>query len=852
MVSLQSGNSQKLLHSKKVNLKAYTLAEIVVSLGIIGIIITIFFNVLIVSLKITFKNIARSSTREEITTVTNLISKDLRNAIVVSDCGQTAVSEYCELVVDNEEVRWEKCSSDPERICKVDVESGNVVYQSDENFKLTTLTFENSFSDTSSNVSQKVILLTLVADHVNPDTNVNNVVRQTAISTRNYELHAGTSIIDPSTSLCGNGVKEAGEECDDGNSVATDACNNSCRITDRCGNGLIEVGEPCDDGNSINTDACTNACALARCGDGYTQSGRGEQCDDGNTNDFDNCKNTCTFPICGDGVKNGTEQCDDGNSNNLDACTTACLNARCGDGHIQTSNNEQCDDANTNDNDSCSNTCRAMHSFQGSSFAYKRQYTVNNPQTVQTNFDLLFTVNTQELIAAGQMQADCGDIRFSNSAGTNLNYYIESGCNTVTTQVWARIPSLVTGNNTVFMYYGNASIANGTMNWAGSNTLIGMFNNSCPIGWTTNATLNARRFPLGSIAPGSTGGATTHDHFYPASITSQFYSTYVWAKQGGDWRAVGAPHLHGMGGQNVDAASNYPAYRDVIFCNYNIANGIPNTVPTNYIGLLEALPGGWARDASFDSRYPLGHTVSGGVGGSNTHVHTESSTTGWNDYAQGIQSGADGQMSQHFHYYSFTTNAAASYPPYYTMLFANPSSDTLLPQGGITGIFTGASLPPLGWTAHPVLNGGYIPFGSATPGIANAGVLNQHTHYYTGNTGINIDYYGIAGVIPNVNPATGIAWYAVHTHTFSGYTGTVNGTAMPPYLGVYYGRRSNDFTSKSFTMVLAMDPEGLEFDEVLANLIQWKELVSTPEYINLELVASGDIRKKTKGKETNS
>ncbi len=59
-----------------------------------------------------------------------------------------------------------------------------------------------------------------------------------------------------------------------------------------CGNGIKEAGEQCDDGNQDNTDACTNICENARCGDGYTQSG--EQCDDGNTRNGDGCSALCT------------------------------------------------------------------------------------------------------------------------------------------------------------------------------------------------------------------------------------------------------------------------------------------------------------------------------------------------------------------------------------------------------------------------------------------------------------------------------------------------------------------------------------------------------------------------------
>ncbi|MEM6927841.1 MAG: DUF4215 domain-containing protein [Myxococcota bacterium] len=50
-----------------------------------------------------------------------------------------------------------------------------------------------------------------------------------------------------------------------------------------CGNGLVEDDEACDDGNDRNRDACTNACEEAFCGDGYLWD-QVEQCDDGELN----------------------------------------------------------------------------------------------------------------------------------------------------------------------------------------------------------------------------------------------------------------------------------------------------------------------------------------------------------------------------------------------------------------------------------------------------------------------------------------------------------------------------------------------------------------------------------------
>ncbi len=137
--------------------------------------------------------------------------------------------------------------------------------------------------------------------------------------------------------LCGDGVREGTEVCDDGDQNNTNACKNDCTANTGndpvCGNGVKEGTEQCDDGNTNNTDSCTNSCTVNTpppvCGNG-TREGT-EQCDDGNTNNTDACKNDCTSntgndPVCGNGVKEGTEQCDDGDQNNNNLCRTDCTN----------------------------------------------------------------------------------------------------------------------------------------------------------------------------------------------------------------------------------------------------------------------------------------------------------------------------------------------------------------------------------------------------------------------------------------------------------------------------------------------------------------------------------------------
>ncbi len=117
-----------------------------------------------------------------------------------------------------------------------------------------------------------------------------------------------------------------------------------------CGDGVLDAGEACDDGNSTNTDGCTNECAIQTgyacrgtpsvchavvCGDGFVDAG--EACDDGNTTAGDGCSATCTVQAnygchgepsicsqgCGNGVIDTGEECDSYGVANT-RCTATC------------------------------------------------------------------------------------------------------------------------------------------------------------------------------------------------------------------------------------------------------------------------------------------------------------------------------------------------------------------------------------------------------------------------------------------------------------------------------------------------------------------------------------------------
>jgi len=129
-----------------------------------------------------------------------------------------------------------------------------------------------------------------------------------------------------SVGLCGNGVVDEEEQCDDGDlnsDTEPDACRSTC-TTAGCGDGVVDSAEACDDGeqnSDTDADACRSTCVAAGCGDGVVDTG--EACDDGAQNSdtaADGCRTTCGLHTCGDGVIDSGEECDSG-----PGCNSQCV-----------------------------------------------------------------------------------------------------------------------------------------------------------------------------------------------------------------------------------------------------------------------------------------------------------------------------------------------------------------------------------------------------------------------------------------------------------------------------------------------------------------------------------------------
>lgn len=102
--------------------------------------------------------------------------------------------------------------------------------------------------------------------------------------------------------LCGNGVIDSGEACDDEiNDGSYGGCEPGCQASAGfCGDGIPQLQrEACDDGVNVGGyDGCLPGCAGFDefCGDGVLALEEGEVCDDSNSDLTDGCLPNCQVP----------------------------------------------------------------------------------------------------------------------------------------------------------------------------------------------------------------------------------------------------------------------------------------------------------------------------------------------------------------------------------------------------------------------------------------------------------------------------------------------------------------------------------------------------------------------------
>src|SRR5581483_9009959 len=185
---------------------------------------------------------------------------------------------------------------------------------------------------------------------------------------------------------------------------------------------------------------------------------------------------------------------------------------------------------------------KAEAAWFNDSWAYRQAITatVTSSSSDTTNLDTLITVNTSALISS-KLQSSCQDLRFTNQAGVQLPYYIDSGCNTTTTKIWVRV-DLVPKNTTtytMYMYYGNPSAVAATdpiTFWAYKNLVGYWTQNESSWNGTANEVKDASPQGNNAFAQCSGGGCSV-----PSTTTGKFSNGGSFSKTGSVEKHVNIP-----------------------------------------------------------------------------------------------------------------------------------------------------------------------------------------------------------------------------------------------------------------------------------------------------------------------
>jgi len=98
-------------------------------------------------------------------------------------------------------------------------------------------------------------------------------------------------------------------------------------------------------------------------------------------------------------------------------------------------------------------------------WSYRKVLNVSNEDDsmLKKGYSINFTLNTQALVTAGKLRADCKDLRIvwhNGSEYIELDRINSTACNTTNTEIWFKIQENVTANasdNNYYLYYGNPS-----------------------------------------------------------------------------------------------------------------------------------------------------------------------------------------------------------------------------------------------------------------------------------------------------------------------------------------------------------------------------------------------------------
>ncbi len=308
-----------------------------------------------------------------------------------------------------------------------------------------------------------------------------------------------------------------------------------------------------------------------------------------------------------------------------------------------------------------------------------------------------------------------------------------------------------------------------------------------PSGWTCVSCRTTdvfyQRFILGSSTPGINGGTTTHTHTASGAVGVSG-ATGVSATGGGGADTAVQGHGHSFT-PTIASASNTPPYRNLVVIQSNSA-GSPSSIPQNAIAIFDAtVPSGWTRYSPQDGVYPRAEstTTVGTVGGTATHTHAISGTTGTSDTNTNGPgtTGVSVATNNHTHTVS-TTTVALNHEPKYIEVILGKLTSTSSPTDAMIAMWT--DTPPSGWSDLSTTSGAFSErFIKASTTYGGTGGAATSTHPNIANI-VSAAPVGTAlRTAGGTSDATG-----AHTHPVS-VTGFSVASNSPPYRTAIFAKR---------------------------------------------------------------
>ena len=169
--------------------------------------------------------------------------------------------------------------------------------------------------------------------------------------------------------------------------------------------------------------------------------------------------------------------------------------------------------------------------ISGSNFldgGYRRELYINSSSATDiTDQQVQLTIDTQTIIASGRMSADCSNLRIKDTDGTtDLPYWIESGCNTTSTSIWTKIPTLpAKSNKVIYLAYGdpNETVSESSENNVFVQVIAGALNAFWDFDYT-GAGAYGVNLPIPDLSGNNAPGTFTGTSYFNYSTIGKFFA----------------------------------------------------------------------------------------------------------------------------------------------------------------------------------------------------------------------------------------------------------------------------------------------------------------------------------------